>query len=366
MASIWIYARHDSVPFQIDILFLRADRGGDISAVRDSEKRRGRSGSLVDKTIKLDEEWRKCQYEQEQIKKECNALAKEVGTMKKADSKADTSRVVAKSTELKKKLPEVEKLAQSLLDQRDALLTNIGNFVHSSVIDSNDEQHNDVLRTWGVVDATFKCDSTPGHLAHHELLQKLNGVELKKGGEIAGHRAFYLKGYGCMLNQALVQYGLSYLRSKGYCNVQPPFFMKRDWMAKTAELKDFGETLYRIPGADAGEPETEDNKREDLFLIATSEQPLCALHANEYLDKELPILYAGVSTCFRKEAGSHGKDMRGIFRVHQFEKVEQFVLCDPVSINVYQNVDQYFNHLQSFQFHVVFIKRLCVFDVCIV
>lgn len=318
----------------IDIVNLRAEKGGNIEAVRDSEKRRGRSGSLVDKVIALDENWRKCQYEQEQAKREANAAAKEVGAAKKADPKADVSALVAKSAEAKKRIPELEAEAGRLLAERDNLLAHIGNFVHESVVVSNDEENNEVLRTWGTVSEDLKCDGTPGKLPHYEIIAKLNGVEMKKGGEIAGHRGYYLTGYGAMLNQALYQYGQAFLRRKGYTSVQPPFFMKRDWMAKTAELKEFGETLYKIPASDAAAEvvdakKADDAKREDMFLIATSEQPLCALHSNEYLDKELPLKYAGMSTCFRKEAGSHGKDMRGIFRIHQFEKVEQFIICDP-------------------------------------
>lgn len=209
----------------------------------------------------------------------------------------------------------------------------MGNLVPEEVRATRDEEENEVIRTWGKVDPSVTTDSTPGKLAHYEILPKLNGVEFEKANKIAGHRAFYLLGYGCMLNQALVQYGMSFLRRKGYTNVQTPFFMKREVMAQTAELADFGETLYKIPSDAPVQPGEEEN-REDLFLIATSEQPISALHMGDYLDKELPLSYAGVSTCFRKEAGSHGKDMRGIFRVHQFEKVEQFILCDPVSDKV--------------------------------
>ncbi len=134
-------------------------------------------------------------------------------------------------------------------------------------------------------------------------------------------------GPGVDLNLALIQYGLDFLASKGYTKLWTPFFMKRDVMAKTAQLEEFDEALYKIVEREAapGEAENEDHVK---YLIATSEQPISAFHSGEWFtdpENDLPIKYAGQSTCFRKEAGAHGRDTWGTFRVHQFEKVEQFV-----------------------------------------
>lgn len=313
----------------IDINKLRNEKGGDAEAIREAEKKRCRSGSIVDKVVAADEEWRKLQYEAEQVRKDQNAVNKEIATKKKA--KEDCEELIKKSTELKTRLPELIAAAKAKEQERDELLARIGNPIEPDVVVSNDEENNEVIRVWGSVENIPTSDGTPGKLAHYEILAKLNGVEMKKANDVAGHRAYYLLGYGCMLNQALLQYGLSFLRKRGYTPIQPPFFLKRETMTAAAELSDFEETLYKIPyDADAKNVPPEEAKREDLFLIATSEQPLCALHAGEYLEEnQLPFKYAGVSTCFRKEAGSHGKDMRGIFRVHQFEKVEQFIICSP-------------------------------------
>jgi seryl-tRNA synthetase len=121
-----------------------------------------------------------------------------------------------------------------------------------------------------------------------------------------------------LLNQAFINYGIAFLRARQYKIVQPPYMMRKDIMAGVAQLEQFDEELYHVGGGDS-----------DLYLIATSEQPLCAYHLGEWMEeKSLPLRYSGISTCFRKEAGSHGKDNWGIFRVHQFEKVEQFVLCE--------------------------------------
>jgi seryl-tRNA synthetase len=148
-----------------------------------------------------------------------------------------------------------------------------------------------------------------------DLIEGIDGAEFKKAAEISGSRFYYLKADMVYLNMALLKFAVDILSEKGYTPFQTPFFIKHDVIKETAELADFEETLYKIDG-------------EDLFLIATSEQTLAALHRGEIIDeKTLPRKYCGISSCFRKEAGSHGRDTLGIFRVHQFEKIEQFIFC---------------------------------------
>lgn len=132
-----------------------------------------------------------------------------------------------------------------------------------------------------------------------------------------------MKGYGALLNMALINYGMQFLVKRKYTPFQPPYFLKKSIMEKTCQLSDFEENLYKIPA--------EKKDEDDKYLIATSEQPLSAFYANEWIEpKELPLRMAGFSTCFRKEAGAHGKETWGTYRVHQFEKIEQFCYCDPV------------------------------------
>lgn len=138
---------------------------------------------------------------------------------------------------------------------------------------------------------------------------------------MSGHRGYFLTNDGVDLNQALINYGLQFLRERGYKKTQAPFMVKKDLMAATAQLEEFDEALYKVSG------------NEDMYLIATSEQPISAMFADENIEPaKLPIQLAGYSTCFRKEAGSHGKDTWGIFRVHQFEKVEQVSVFPKVRI----------------------------------
>lgn len=158
-------------------------------------------------------------------------------------------------------------------------------------------------------------------LHHHELLWMIGGYEPDRGVAAAGHRAYFLTGAGTQLNIALISYALEFLRKREYSGVQPPYFLNKEAMGAVAELDDYDEQLYHVSG------EKGDSEK---YLIATSEQPLCTFHRGDWLNpKDLPVKYAGWSTCFRKEAGSHGRDTWGIFRVHQFEKIEQFVVCAP-------------------------------------
>ena len=317
---------------QIDIRSVRVDQGGDPELLKASEMKRGRDPSRVDMLIELDQAWRKAVFAIETHKADVNSVNKEIGQRKKTDRSDNCQDLLEKSAGLKARMPELEAALAESAAKRDALLHSMGNFVLEGVPVSNDEAENLVVRKWGAVDTSVTFDgSQPGKLRHHEVLAKLNGYKPAKGAEIAGHRAYFLTGYGAMLNFAIAQYGMSFLRRRGYENVYPPFFMRKEVMAETAELADFDDTLYRIPmGKEAKDAPSKEEQDNDMYLIATSEQPISALHRGEFLEpKSLPYRYSGFSTCFRKEAGSHGKDMWGIFRVHQFEKVEQFVLCAP-------------------------------------
>jgi len=155
----------------------------------------------------------------------------------------------------------------------------------------------------------------------------IDGYDPERGVKVAGHRAYFLRGWGVKLNMALIQYGLDFLEERGYVRTQTPFFMKKSLMGKTCQLSDFEESLYKLS---SDTPMDVDDGKEDNFLIATSEQPISAFYSGEMiLPKDLPIKFAGYSTNFRKEAGAHGKDTWGIFRIHQFEKIEQFVITAP-------------------------------------
>ena len=256
------------------------------------------------------------------MRREYNVTNDKIAEKKKASKGQDKCEEEIKSIgETNVKIAEQEKIEAVLHAQIDVLLKKIGNIVHESVPVSKDEKDNKVVRTWGVPKKEWVINSTLGNLHHHEVLQLLDGYDMERGTRIAGHRGYYLKGVGVLLNQALINFGLNFLVKKQYTLLQPPFFMKKSIMSETAQLADFDEQLYKVEG---------EKDTETMYLIATSEQPISAYHYTEWLkEPTLPYRYAGYSSCFRKEAGAHGKDLWGIFRIHQFEKVEQFCITTP-------------------------------------
>lgn len=297
----------------LDIKLFRKDQGGNPDLIKESQKRRFKPTKIVDDIVELDEKWRKLTHEISVKRREKNDVSKEVG--KKAKAKEDTTELIEKAKKIEEEIKELENTTKNLKEQIDKLLIQIGNIVHESVPVSDDEDNNGKVKEWG----EFKVNEK-ANLHHHELLAMIGGYDGERGVKVAGHRAYFLKGPGVLLNQALINYGISFLTQKGYTAVQTPFFMNKDQMARTAQLEQFDEELYKVTGEGT----------EEKYLIATSEQPISAFHANEWMDKKsLPIRYCGYSTNFRKEAGSHGKDTWGIFRVHQFEKIEQFVITAP-------------------------------------
>ncbi|WWC59140.1 serine-tRNA ligase [Kwoniella dejecticola CBS 10117] len=309
----------------IDLLHLQADKGGNPEIIRESQKKRGASVELVDEVIEIFASHKQAQFEKEQAQRNLNALQKEIGQIKKA--KGDASELLAKKAELDKQIADLVAKAKELEELRDKKAGLIGNIVDERNAVSMDEDDNPILRVWHP-EPNHKGNSGTGLsiedkstdvLSHHEVLYRLEAYDTDRGVKVFGHRGFYLTNDGVDLNQALISYGLDFLRKRQYKKVQPPFMIKKDIMAATAQLSEFDEALYKVTG-----------DTDDRYLIATSEQPISAMHMDENIPPQnLPYRYAGYSTCFRKEAGSHGKDTWGIFRVHQFEKVEQFIICEP-------------------------------------
>lgn len=312
----------------LDINLFRKEKGHDPEIIRESEKKRGRKGEELQNTdvvIHLDEQWRKARFNMDQIAKDMNAINKEIGEKKK-NKVEDCSQEISKVTDLKARKTELEELEKKLFSELQTKLKTIGNIVHPSVIVSDNEDLNPVIRTWGKI-PDLKVNSTPGFAHHHEVLAMIDGYDPKRGSKISGHRGYFLKGMGAILNMALVNYGMHFLMKRSYTPMQTPFFMKKSIMAETCQLSDFDEQLYKVS---TGKVATEEDPDNEFYLNATSEQPLSAYYYNEVIDhSELPVRWGGYSTCFRKEAGAAGKDAWGIFRIHQFEKIEQFCITTP-------------------------------------
>ncbi|XP_062084729.1 serine--tRNA ligase [Humulus lupulus] len=295
----------------LDINLFREEKGNNPEIIRESQRRRFANVEIVDEVIKLDKEWRQRQFELEGLRKDFNKINKLVAQLRIKGE--DATEMIKNTDDNKKSIAEKEVEVREALTQLNSKLETIGNLVHDSVPISNDEANNAVIRTWG------EKRTEPKLKNHVELVELLGIADTKKGSDIAGARGYYLKGDGVRLNQALINFGLDFLEKRGYTALQTPFFMRKDIMAKCAQLAQFDEELYKVTG-----------EGDDKYLIATAEQPLCSYHLDDWIHpSQLPIRYAGYSSCFRKEAGSHGRDTLGIFRVHQFEKVEQFCLTTP-------------------------------------
>lgn len=280
--------------------------------IRDSEKRRFRSTDNVDRVIELDQLWRDKRKEVDVLRQQRNSLSKEIGALKKKKAKAEADKIQGQVKDINDKIKKLEEETTAAEVERDQIRYKIGNIIHDSVPVAQDEAGNGLVRKGGkAVKATF-------HKSHADLVELLDVVNLEKASEVAGARTYYLKKDLVFLNLALIQYALDFLvNEKGFEPFWTPYFLRKDVMKAAAELGDLEEQLY----GDANE---------DIYFIATSEQPLAALHYNELLEEDdLPLKYCGFSTNFRREAGSHGKDTKGIFRVHQFDKIEQFIYSKP-------------------------------------
>ncbi len=322
----------------IDINELRDYKGGDPEKWRKHQAARFKPVEWVDEVIAKDEEWRNEQNKLDNLRKDVNKLQKEVIAPKKK-AKEPCDEEVAQMKAMQVEIKALQKTLPDIAAERDVLLNRIGNIVDDEVPISHDEDADNLVVglypepleaenagekpllpcPLGVLEYTFP-ETKP--LTHDDLLWRIDGYEPVRGQNVAGHRAYFLKNAGVLLNQALINYGIAFLRKRGYDILQPPFMMNKDVMANLAQLEDFDEQLYKVSG------KTDDpNGSTEKYLIATSEQPICAYHKGDWIkESTLPLRYAGISTCFRKEAGSSGKDIRGIFRVHQFEKIEQFCL----------------------------------------
>ncbi|EFN57228.1 hypothetical protein CHLNCDRAFT_56101 [Chlorella variabilis] len=254
----------------LDINLFREERGGNPEIVRESQRRRFKDVGLVDRVLELDAKWREARGQLDTLNMDFNKLNKEIGALRKA--KQDATALQERSKEMKARIKAQEELEKSLSEERDAAIVPIGNLVPDSVPVDNDEarDNNAVVKEFG------ERRQEEGLLNHVDLVLLLDIADLEAGAA-------------------------------------------KPVMAECAQLSQFDEELYKVTG-----------EGEEKYLIATSEQTLCAMHRRDWFDKQqLPIKYIGYSTCFRKEAGSHGRDTLGIFRVHQFEKVEQFVIASP-------------------------------------
>ncbi len=277
-------------------------------AVRELLRRRQMDFPL-DELVGLDRRRRELIVETQDLKHKKNLLSEAVAVKKK--SKQDATAELEQMRNVSSGLDKAGQELASVEERFQRLAMRLPNILHESVPVGKDETENVVIRTSGAI------KDIPKPRDHVDIAAALDLADIERAAKISGARFYFLKNELVRMNYALVQFALEFLAGKGYTPIQPPYMIRKTPMEGAVILGDFEDVIYKL-------------ENEDLYMIGTSEHAIASMHMDEILDgKKLPIKYAGFSPCFRKEAGAHGKDMKGIFRVHQFEKVEQFVYCRP-------------------------------------
>lgn len=265
---------------------------------------------MLDDLVALDKGWRQNNTKLNDLRHDRKQVTIEIAKLKKAGKEADGEFTKAQDVDERITLFEKQVVEQEA-KIRDYLLR-LPNLLDASVPVGKDSSDNVTVKKWGIIPQfTFPVKN------HIDLALALDQIDMERAGKVSGARFFYLKNEVAMLDMALMSFAIEELSKKGYSPIIPPYLMKHDAYEGVTSLADFVDVLYKV-------------ENEDLYLIATSEHPLAAMYWNEVLKQDdMPIKMAGISTCFRKEAGAHGKDTRGIFRTHQFNKIEQFIFCKP-------------------------------------
>ena len=331
-----------------------------IEEIRKSLEKR-KSDYPIDELLQLDEKSKGMHKQIQELREKRNKGSREIADLTKSGEKVDRERI----EELGKVRESIDQLENDVVkyDSRiESLLWNMPNILHESVPYGVGDEGNVEIRKVG----------TPMKRAeprHNEVLEKLDMLNLEQAAKVAGARFYYLKGDLVLLEQSLIRFAIDTLVAKGYTALSPPFMLKREYYRHVTALGDFEEALYVAGEAKEAEQGKDLEKIEDeLFLISTSEHPTAALHADTVFSvNELPKKYVAVSPCFRREAGSHGKDTKGIFRVHQFYKVEQFVITKEedswkMHEELLSNAEEIFNKL-NIPYRVV---NICTGDIGIV
>ena len=265
---------------------------------------------LVEEAVHIDRDWRSLKSRVEELRHRQNQLTVEVANLKKQGK--PIAGKLKEIEDIPQRIRSLDAEAEESYTRLLGIMLTLPNILDQTVPDGRDESDNLLLRSWG---QPRKFEFKPKH--HVDLLTELGMVDVERAAKIAGARTFFLEGEMVRLEHSIMRYAIDLLSRKGFKPVEPPFMMSKRAYEGVVDLAAFGPVIYKVEG-------------EDLHLIATSEHPLVAMHMDEILKgPSLPIRYCGFSPCFRVEAGAHGKDTKGIFRTHQFYKVEQVVFSRP-------------------------------------
>ncbi len=310
----------------IDIKLLRSNR----ELFEKNCDYRGIDKKIISDFFAMDEEWLRINRELNNERSRKNRITAEISS--KIKDGDDVSDLRSEVTKINEKIVSYEEKLKKTAEERDRILWTIPNLVHESVPVCFGDENNRLVRYVGRA-KVFKDDidefqKNSGSSSDYEVLnerpeshidlgERMNLIDLVDAAKISGARFYFLKNRLLKLEMALINYATDFLSERNFALVEPPFMMNAESMRGATDLETFKDTLYKI-------------ENEDMYLIATSEHTIASMLSNEFLEEnDLPVRVAGVSACFRREAGAHGKDTKGIFRVHQFNKVEQFIFCKP-------------------------------------
>jgi seryl-tRNA synthetase len=297
--------------------------------VRNSQKLRGEDAGVVDQLIAADTAARTALTEFETLRAEQNILSKSVGSAKGDEKTA----LLEKAKDLATKVKSADSKRAELEEKARELVLKISNLIDLDAPVGGEADFKVIEEIGKPRD--FKAEGFEPK-DHVELGKLLKAIDTERGAKVSGARSYYLTGYGALLEFALVQYAISQATKAGFIPVIPPVIVKPHAMEGTGFLGQAAENVYHLSA-------------DEMYLVGTSEVPLAAYHMDEILDS-LPIRYAGYSSCFRREAGSYGKDTRGIIRVHQFDKVEMFSYVNPA--------DAKEEHLRLLEWEKDFLKAM--------
>jgi seryl-tRNA synthetase len=287
----------------IDIKILRDSP----EKIRENLEKRNMNVNALGDILSLDKKRRELISKNQKLKEERNKISLEISKAKSAGKNADEQ--IASMRTTSDEIARNDKESEEMNSRFELLLSSLPNFVDSSVPVGKDDTANFEVRKWGVTKS--------GTMDHIDISAAFDLIDIERAAKTSGARFYFLRRDLVRLNYALISFALDFLRERSFIMVQPPYMLKREAIGGAVILGDFEEVIYKI-------------ENEDLYLIGTSEHAIASMHMKEIFEgPSLPLRYAGVSPCFRKEAGAHGRDTKGIFRVHQFEKVEQFVYCRP-------------------------------------
>ena len=278
--------------------------------VREMLKKRNMTDFPIDELIMLHRLRGELITKTQMLRRQKNLLSETIASKKK--SKQDATFELGEMKQVSALLDQTESEATQIEVKFNQLMMTLPNLLHETVPVGKDEKDNVVVRQNGEI---MRPSFNPKD--HIDLATTLDLLDLNRAAKVSGARFYFLKNELVKMNQALINFALDFLLERNYTLIQPPYMIRKEPMVGSVILNDFEDVIYKI-------------EDEDLYMIGTSEHAIAGMHMDEILEGiKLPIRYAGFSSCFRKEAGAHGRDMKGIFRVHQFEKVEQFIYCRP-------------------------------------